>query len=146
MATRVHRPFKIIACNANGIKRQSHDLSKRLPDLLIDVALLSQTHLKSRERFFISNYNVCGMDRYPGRKGGTGVPVTKAISHNHVDVHSFVSVEETGVFGPPHYTTVGVLVATIKPSCRNNPDSYPVRHFTTFTDHKPIISCLRTDR
>jgi hypothetical protein len=42
MASRVHRPLKIIAFNANGIGRQ---LSKQLQDLIIDVALFSDTYL-----------------------------------------------------------------------------------------------------
>jgi hypothetical protein len=49
MANRVHRPLKVIAFNANGIGRQSHELSKQLQDLYIDVALFSETHLKRHE-------------------------------------------------------------------------------------------------
>jgi hypothetical protein len=33
MATRVHRPLKVIAFNANGIGRQRCELSKQLQDL-----------------------------------------------------------------------------------------------------------------
>jgi hypothetical protein len=40
----------------------------------IDVALFSETHLKSHERFFIPNYHFCRTDRFLGRKG---------IPHNH---------------------------------------------------------------
>jgi hypothetical protein len=42
MATRIHRPFKIIAFNANGIGRQRHELSKQLQDLRIDVAFFQR--------------------------------------------------------------------------------------------------------
>jgi hypothetical protein len=42
MATRVHRPLKVLAFNANGIGRQRYELSKQLH---IDVALLSEAHL-----------------------------------------------------------------------------------------------------
>jgi hypothetical protein len=51
MATRVHRPLKVIAFNANGIGRQRYELSKQLQDLHVDVALFSETHLKPHERF-----------------------------------------------------------------------------------------------
>jgi hypothetical protein len=57
MAVRVHGPLKIIAFNAIGIWRQSYELSKQLQDLHVDVALLSETHLKTNERFFIPNYH-----------------------------------------------------------------------------------------
>jgi exonuclease III len=100
MATRIHRPLKIIAVNANGIWRQSYELGKQLQGLLVDVALFSETHLKPRERFFIPNYHFYPTDLYPGRKGGTAVAVRKVIPHNHVDLPPLVSVEATGVCIP----------------------------------------------
>jgi hypothetical protein len=39
MATRVHRPHKVLAFNANGIGRQCYELSKQLQDLHVDVVL-----------------------------------------------------------------------------------------------------------
>jgi exonuclease III len=70
MATKIHRPLKIIAFNANGIWRQHYELSKQLQDLNIDVALFSETHLKPHERFYIPNYHLYRTDRHPERKGG----------------------------------------------------------------------------
>jgi hypothetical protein len=58
MAARFHRPLKVIAFNVNGIGRQRYELRKQLQDLHIDVALLSETHLKPHERFFIPNYHI----------------------------------------------------------------------------------------
>jgi hypothetical protein len=43
MATRVHRPLKVIGFNANGIGRQRYELSKQLQDLHIDVAVFRDT-------------------------------------------------------------------------------------------------------
>jgi hypothetical protein len=65
------------------------------------VALFSETHLKPHVRFFIPNYHIYQMDRYPSRKGGTAVAVRKGISHNHVDLPPHpISVEATGVCIP----------------------------------------------
>ncbi|PNF35683.1 hypothetical protein B7P43_G17443 [Cryptotermes secundus] len=100
MATRVHRPLKVIAFNANGIGRQRYELSKQLQDLHVDVALFSETHLKPHERFFIPNYYFYRIDRQSGRNGGTAVAVRKGIPHNHVDLPPLVSVEATGVCIP----------------------------------------------
>jgi hypothetical protein len=47
----IHRPFKVIAFNANGIMRQRYEFSKQLRDLHVDVALFSETHLKHHKRF-----------------------------------------------------------------------------------------------
>jgi hypothetical protein len=55
MAARIHRPLKIIAFNANDILRRRYELSEQLQGL-VDVALLSETHPKPHERFFIPNY------------------------------------------------------------------------------------------
>jgi hypothetical protein len=57
MATGVHRPLKVIAFNGNGIVRQRYELSEQLQYLHIDVALFSETHQKTDEMFFISNYH-----------------------------------------------------------------------------------------
>jgi hypothetical protein len=77
MASRVHRPLKVIAFNANGIGRQRYELSKQLQDLHVDVALFSETYLKPHERFYIQNFHLYRTDRHPGRKGGTTVAVRK---------------------------------------------------------------------
>jgi exonuclease III len=97
MATRIHRPLKVIEVNANDIVRQCYELSKQLQDLHVDVALLSETHLKPHEKFFISNYHFYRTDRHPGRKGGTAVVVRRGVPHNHVDL---VSIQATGVCIP----------------------------------------------
>jgi hypothetical protein len=89
MASRVHRPLKVIAFN--GIGRQRHELSRQLQDLHIDVDLFSEAHLKPRDRFHIQNYHFYWIDRHPERKG---------IPHVHVDLPPLVSVEATGVCIP----------------------------------------------
>jgi hypothetical protein len=96
MATRIHRPLKVITFNANGIGRQRYELSKQLQGLLIDVALFSETYLKPHERLFVQNYHFYRNDRLPGRKGRTAVAVRKGILQNHVDLPPLVSVEATG--------------------------------------------------
>jgi hypothetical protein len=64
------------------------------------VALLSEAHLKSHERFFILNYHFHPTDHFPGRKGGTAVAMRKGIPHKHIVPALFVSIEATGVCIP----------------------------------------------
>jgi hypothetical protein len=90
MAARVHRPPKVMAFNAKGIWRQRHELSKQLPDLHIDVAVLSEMHLKPHDWFFSPNYHFYQTDCFPGRKGRTAIAVRKSILHNHVDLPPLV--------------------------------------------------------
>jgi hypothetical protein len=47
MATRFHRPLKVVAFNANGIGKQCFELSKQLQDHRIDGAVLSETSITS---------------------------------------------------------------------------------------------------
>jgi hypothetical protein len=75
--------------------KQRYELSKQLQDLHVDVALLSETHLKPHEGFFISNYQFYWTDRDPGRKGGTAVAVRRGVPHSYVDLPNIVSVEAT---------------------------------------------------
>jgi hypothetical protein len=77
--------------------KQRYELSKQLQDLHVDVALLSETHLKPHDRFFISNYHFHRTDRHPGRKGGTAIAVRRGVPHSYVDVPHLVSIEATGV-------------------------------------------------
>jgi hypothetical protein len=77
MAAGVHRPLKVIAFNANGIWRRRYELSKQLEELHIDVALPSETHLKSHERSFIPNYHLYRTDHFQGRNG---------VLYNHLDL------------------------------------------------------------
>jgi hypothetical protein len=97
MVTKVHRPLKVIAFNANYIGRQRYEPGKQLPDLKVDVCLFSETHLKPRERFPLPNYYFHQTDRFPGRKGGTAVAVRKGVPHTNVDLPPLASVEATGV-------------------------------------------------
>jgi hypothetical protein len=64
----------------------------------IHVAILSETHLKPSEKFFIPNYHFYRADSFPGRKGGTAVAVRSGIPHNHIDLTPFVSIEANRYF------------------------------------------------
>jgi hypothetical protein len=57
MTASVHWPLKVIAFNANGSWRQRYEVSKQLQGLYIDVALLSETHLKPHQRLFFQIIN-----------------------------------------------------------------------------------------
>jgi hypothetical protein len=64
------------------------------------VALLSETHLKPHERFFIPNYHFYQPDRFPRRKGGIAVAARKGSPRNHVNLPPLVSTEATRVSIP----------------------------------------------
>jgi hypothetical protein len=97
MAARFHRPLKIRAFDANEIWSRRCEISRQLQYLHIKVALLSETHRKQHERFFIPDYQFYRPDYFPGINGGTAITVRKYIPRNHVDLPPLVSIETTGV-------------------------------------------------
>jgi hypothetical protein len=120
MAARIHRPLKVVSFNANGIGKQSYVLSKHLQDLHIDLTLLSETHLKPHERFFIPNYHFYRTGCFLARKGGTPIAVRKGIPHNHVDLPCPpppVSIEATGVCVPIGNSEVLLVIVYRSPGC-----------------------------
>jgi hypothetical protein len=88
MTASVHWPLKVIAFNANGFWTQRYEVSKQLQGLYIDMALLSETHLKTHERLFIPNYHFYLNDSFPARKGNP---------HNNVEMCPLFSIEATAV-------------------------------------------------
>jgi hypothetical protein len=93
MCSGFYRPLKVVALNANGIGKLRFGLRKEMQDRHVDVALLSATHLKCHERFFIPNYHFYRNDRFSGLKGRPAVAVRKGIQHNHVDQGSAYRLE-----------------------------------------------------
>jgi exonuclease III len=137
MASRVHRPLKVIAFNANDIGRQRHELSKQLQDLHLDVALFSETHLKPQDRVHIQNYHFYRIVHHPERKGGTAVAVSKGIPHRHIDLPPLISVEATGVGIP-----IGnreILLATIYKSPGHTWNDADITELLSFS-HKCILA------
>jgi hypothetical protein len=89
-----------MAFDANFIRKQRLALSRQLQDLCVDVALLSQTHLKPHERVFFYNYSVYWTDRFPNLKEGTAIVVRHGNPHAHVDLSPLQSMEITGITVP----------------------------------------------
>jgi hypothetical protein len=77
-AARVHRLLKVITFQAKGVWRQCYELSKQLQDLHIDVAFLSQTHLKPHESFFVLNYHFYQLTTSQKEKAELSLQLEKA--------------------------------------------------------------------
>jgi hypothetical protein len=100
-------------------------LNKQLEAQRIDMALLSETHLKPHERSSIRNYQIYRTDRHLGLKGGTAVTVRKGVPHTHVDLPPpppTVSIKTTGICTPIGNKEI-LLAAVYKPPGRACSDS-----------------------
>jgi hypothetical protein len=94
------------------------------------VALLSETHLKPHERFFIPNYHYYRTNCFQGRKVKTAVAVRKGIPHNHVDLLLLVSIEATGVCKPTGNSEV--LLAAVYKSPGHASNDADITQFLSF--------------
>jgi len=112
LVTRVQRPF-----DANGIGKQRFELSEQLQDRSINVAFLSESHLKPHERLPIPNYHVYRTDRFQCWSGGTAVAVRKGISHHHSDLPPIVLIGATRICVPVGNSEV-LIAAVHKPPGR----------------------------
>jgi hypothetical protein len=85
-------------------------------DLHLDVALLSETHLKPHGRLFIPNYHFYLTDSFPGRKGGIAIAVIQGIPHCHVQLPPLVSIESTGFYSQQstcHHAMPGMMQTSL---------------------------------
>ena len=83
----------------------------------MDVALVSETHLKPCNRANIANFELYRTDRLTGAKGGTAVYIKKSLEHQQVGNPNNLQIESTIV---KIYTQQGNLIMA---SCDNPPSS-----------------------
>jgi hypothetical protein len=72
------RHLKIIVFNDNGIGRQVYEVRKQVEDFKIDVALFSDTYLKSHTMFYIPNCDFIALAVKKGTKAELPLQLRKA--------------------------------------------------------------------
>ena len=87
--------LRILAWNANGLNKRIHEFREVLHRLKIDVALISESHLKPSIRANVPNYQQYRTDRLNGRNGGTAIYIKKSISHVEVPIPESFTIETT---------------------------------------------------
>ncbi|XP_062565592.1 uncharacterized protein LOC134227903 [Armigeres subalbatus] len=88
--------LKVLNWNVCSIDPKKEELSKFLKYHEIDVAVLTETHLKPKKTFSISGYDDERQDRKDRPKGGVAILVRNTISHSRVEVATSV-IESAGV-------------------------------------------------
>ena len=94
------RSLTIMAFNADRIMGQVHELEKILYERNIDILLLNETRLKTKDKFKIQNYYTYRDDRKDAPKGGTVICVRKEIGHRLATIPNLQFIEITGIFVP----------------------------------------------
>lgn len=84
-----------MAWNANGLRTKIHEFREFLPRLGVDIALVSETHLKPGHRVGISNYLHYRNDREIGRGGGTAIFIKSNLPHSEIPTPANLQIEAT---------------------------------------------------
>lgn len=74
------KSFKIIEWNSNGIKNKTYELTHYLHTHDIDIALITETHLKNTDKLNITNYTIHRKDR-PTQGGGVAIMIKNTINY-----------------------------------------------------------------
>lgn len=93
----VKNAIKIMHWNANSIQNKTEELVHFLQEHDIDVALISETHLKPCNKFKVQNYSVYRTDRMRGPGGGTAILVKKLTQHYALPQMETEQTETTGI-------------------------------------------------
>lgn len=89
--------IKILHWNANGVAKSKLELSDLLHKEKIHIALISETHLKERKKFNISNYNTIRTDRTNRPKGGTAIIIRNDINFSSTPISGLNQLEATAI-------------------------------------------------
>lgn len=87
------RSLSIVTWNACSIRAKSIELADFVRRHSIDVGLLTETHLKSGDKFWLPDYNIIRLDNINSRGGGVAVIVKKGLKY-HIMPHIRTSVIE----------------------------------------------------
>lgn len=74
--------LSILLWNANGVLQHLNELEYVLHEKRVDIALISETHLTSRSKFYLKGYSIYRSDRPDNRGyGGAAVIIRSSIQH-----------------------------------------------------------------
>lgn len=107
----IQRNLKILNFNANGIKNQKYELQQLLSNYDIDLACITETHLKPKVKFNIRNYTIYRSDRLQRQGGGTAIFIKTTIPHRAANLPNFHVLEATGLF--IHNNGTEILIASV---------------------------------
>ena len=133
----LHKDLTILNYNANGLKRQSFELQCLLHSKDIDIACITETHLKPSVKMKIRNYVVYRNDREQRYGGGTAIIIKTTIPHRLAPTPTFNVLEATTVY--VYFNNVETLIASAYYPPYGTID---VQDLTTLTSlHQNFIIC-----
>lgn len=92
------KTLKILNFNANGVKNQKEEIKTFLQLQNIDIAIITETHLRASDKFKIANYVTHRKDRKDRQGGGVAILIKKNIKHYpYPNTEENHNMETTGI-------------------------------------------------
>lgn len=132
-----HRGLNILNFNANGIIHQTYELQALLVNYDIDLACISETHLKPNIKFRLRNYTVIRTDRNNRPGGGTAIIIKNSMPYRRAILPIFQNLEATGIFIQLEGTEILVASVYHPPYAQLNENDLTL----LITRHKHFILC-----
>jgi exonuclease III len=113
--TKWTKALRLACWNADSVRGRKQELDHFLGQHGIDICLLAETHLRSREVFRLENY-VCHRNDRLNEGGGTAILVRRCIVHHAVPVQGLQHLEATAIQVMLVAKPVKILAAYLSPT------------------------------
>lgn len=87
----------VLNWNADGLAQKELEFKEFIREHQVDVALVTETHLKPAIAIRVPGYAIYRSDRLTGAKGGTAVIIKRSIDHQPIELPPPNTLETTGI-------------------------------------------------
>jgi len=116
--TNMHE-IKFVNWNANGIKSKKSTVLEFLSRHKIDIACITETHLKNTDSFKINGYKIYRTDRDSiHSSGGVAILIKKSIKHHQATIPKMINLEAIAIILPTDRHEIKVISAYNPPNKR----------------------------
>ena len=109
------KTLRLACCYADGVRGRQMELDQFLGRHGVDICLMTETHLRSGQVFWLANY-VCHRTDRPTEGGGTAILGRRGIDHYAIRVPGLTQMEVTAIHVMLVSGPVKILAAYLSPS------------------------------
>jgi len=147
------KDINLVNWNANGIKSKISSLMEFLTRHKIDIACITETHLKNHETFKLNGYNIYRKDRdHIHSSGGVPILIKKNIKHYQSTTPNMISLEATSITISTNKHQIKIISAYNPPNKKIQKediskifDNHPTILLGDLNSKNQIWGCLKTN-
>ena len=147
------KEIKLVNWNANGIKSKKSSLMEFLIRHKIDIACITETHLKNTETFKINGYNIYRKDRDTiHSKGGVAILIKRTIKHHQLTNPELINIEAISIMVSTDKSEIKIISAYNPPNKKIQRDDInalfnenPTILLGDLNSKNEIWGCLKTN-